>query len=126
MSVQQQLEAASKGLLMMSESDYPFQYVHADATVVTNTLLQQWSGQQADAPVQQVTVEYLFRNMVKAEPGSSREEEAATFRQLITVLKQELQEVTVYRIGQVQVDVFIVGISREGKIEGLQTRLIET
>jgi hypothetical protein len=44
----------------------------------------------------------------------------------VSVLKQELAGLKVYRVGSVQVDAYIIGKTADGKLGGLKTVLIET
>lgn len=58
----EKLKEASTGLLMMSESDYPFEVVQWEgAAPVTQEKILQLTGSQ-DLPVEVVDLDYLFRN----------------------------------------------------------------
>ena len=125
---QNKLQKASEGLLMMSESDYPFEYFSTPEQSLDKELIVKLSEKPEHTPVEIIEIEYLFRNMINTYPESGEAERntAALFKNLITVLKAELSQLKVYRIGGVQVDVFIAGINQEGTVSGLKTRLIET
>jgi hypothetical protein len=41
-------------------------------------------------------------------------------------VKNELSDITVYRVGEIQVHVFIIGINLQGTVSGMRTLLIET
>jgi hypothetical protein len=123
------LQSASSGLLVMSESDYPFEIVYwpeleAD---VTYKMLQE-SGKDVSTPIETITVEYLLRNMTKAEAGAGiqQQQTASRFVELQQLLNSSLENVKVYRVGTVQVDVFIIGKLDDGTYGGLKTKLIET
>ncbi|HKO99824.1 MAG TPA: nuclease A inhibitor family protein [Pyrinomonadaceae bacterium] len=108
------LQRASKGLLVMSESDYPFELV-------------QWSGET------QITPEYLCS--VSERPEGTRIDESDTktflgenerFQRLQDVIERNLADVKVYKIGTINIPVYIVGRSPEGNWLGVSTRLIQT
>lgn len=125
----QKIKAAAEGLLYISESDYPFELVHLKATsVALEQHLIRLSNHTIDAKVEQVTLEHFFRNMVKIYPDASSEQEmmALKYKNLQDVLLHELQVVTVYRVGEVQFDAFIIGKLPDGSYGGLRTKVVET
>lgn len=126
MSIQSNLENAANGLMMMSESDYPFEYFSTEDTVVNENLALKLAGQLQSMPVQTITLEHLLRNMTDPIQGSVTPQTAVRFQYLAAMLQHELQNLTVYRIGEVQVDVLIMGITMQGNVAGMRTKLIET
>jgi hypothetical protein len=98
----------------MSESDYPFELI-------------QWSGDTA------ITSEHLCN--VSERPAGTRIEEIDTkrflgenerFRKLQAVIESSLADVKVYKVGTIDIPVYIVGRSPEGNWLGVSTRLIQT
>ncbi len=115
-TIKEKLQNASEGLWMMSESDYEFTYFKADGNSINEELVLELAEKPPGTSVEKTDVDYLFRNMVKQDFG---------FVKLAEVLKSELNDLEVYRVGEVQVQVFIIG-KAEGRILGLKTLLIET
>ena len=112
--VLEELKNASNGLLVMSESDYPFELI-------------QWSGEA------EITSEYLWR--VSDRPEGTRIVETDTkiflggndqFRKLQAVIEDNLSDLKVYKVGTIDIPVYIVGRSPEGNWLGVSTRLIQT
>jgi hypothetical protein len=126
MSTQTQLETAANGLMMMSESDFPFEYFSTNEKQINNALILKLANKPAGTLIKQTTVDHLLRNMVNPASGSVNAATAKQFQTLASTLKQELTDLTVYRVGEVQVDVFITGLSLEGTVAGMRTMLIET
>ncbi|MFD2160879.1 nuclease A inhibitor family protein [Paradesertivirga mongoliensis] len=126
-STKTKLEKACLGVMMMSETDYPFEYFSLAEDDHNENNIFIYSN-RLNGPVEIISLEYLFRNMMKVYSDSSDEEEesAERFQNLMNVLNAELRSVKVYRIGIMKVEVYIAGISLEGVVEGLKTRLIET
>lgn len=125
------MKEASTGLLMPSESDYPFELFLAPA--VSNLplppqVLLSWLGRPADTPVETAELSYFFRNVTRDRPehGTAEKESVQRFRHLQQVLEQALQGVRVYRVGTIRVEALVLGRTREGQIAGLKTTLIET
>ncbi|MEK6281205.1 MAG: nuclease A inhibitor family protein [Acidobacteriota bacterium] len=109
-----ELKDASTGLLVMSESDYPFELI-------------EWSG---EIPT---TQEYLCG--VSERPVDTRIDETTTerflgeneqFQKLQAVIENNLADVKVYKVGTINIPVYIVGRSPEGNWLGVSTRLIQT
>jgi hypothetical protein len=98
----------------MSESDYPFELI-------------QWSGETP------ITSKYLCT--VSDRPEGTQIEETDTkhflgenerFRKLQAVIESNLADVKVYKVGAINIPVYIVGRSPEGQWLGVSTRLIQT
>ena len=126
MSIQNKLENAAGGLLMMSESDYPFEYINTSERQLSDALVLKLAQQPQGTSVTQTTIEHLLRNMTDPASGSVNLATAQRFQQLMATLKQELSHLTVYRVGDVQVAVFILGLAADGTVAGMRTMLIET
>jgi nuclease A inhibitor-like protein len=52
--------------------------------------------------------------------------DAAKFRKLISVLNETLADIRVYRIGEIEKDVIIVGKTKAGSWAGLKSKVVET
>ena len=71
-TTQDNLKLASSGLLMMSESDYPFTYFSAMEENLDEDVIKQISGKPQSA-IETIGVDYLFRNMIKVYPEASEQ-----------------------------------------------------
>jgi hypothetical protein len=124
-----ELKDASAGLMMMSESDYPFEIVQwKESTEPTDEHLRSVSGAESDAELERQRVDQFFRAAVQESDWKSEAELtlAKRFKRLIEVLKDNLHDLRVYRIGSRDIRVLIVGKSSQGTWLGLSTRVIET
>jgi hypothetical protein len=125
----QKVRAATDGLLFMSESDYPFEvFQWSETATITPDFLKSLSGLPADTPVETRTVDDLFKAAVKEYEGQSEQgrSTAARFRNLVTLIKDNLTEPVVYRLGTINIAVYIVGKTSSGEWIGLSTRVVET
>lgn len=124
------LEEASRGLLMPSESDYPFipfVWKQRAAATLTPARLLKLAGHTPDTPVAAVSLDEFFRNVARPQPwhDSAQAAQVRQFRRLVKVLEANLSDIRVYRVGTVHIDVYIVGkVGRD--LVGLATVLIET
>jgi Nuclease A inhibitor-like protein len=48
------------------------------------------------------------------------------FQHLVSVLKQNLSNIQVYRVGSIEIDAYILGVTPSGNWMGLSTQLVET
>ncbi|HKS29891.1 MAG TPA: nuclease A inhibitor family protein [Pyrinomonadaceae bacterium] len=125
----EELKKASEGLMFMSEADYPFEVVRLEGGAEpVEQRLRELSGAASDAPVESASLDELFRAAV-SEPEWKKGEELATarrFQSLVRLLKENLTDARAYRIGKVNMAVFILGKSAGGNWLGLSTRVVET
>jgi|SRR6476469_90995 len=125
-----QLKLACDGLLCMSESDYPFEvflWESLKAPLTKEKILQQ-TGHPQNTPIEVVKIDFFFR-AATTEQDWYGEEELATlkkYQDLVKILKQNLSNLEVYRIGEIEIDVYIVGQDSTGDLVGISTKVVET
>jgi hypothetical protein len=127
MTVIETLTQASQGLLMPSESDYPFEvFVWEDVELTPEKILELTNYPPATS-IEQVELDYFFRNVAGEKDWHDKiqKENVAKFQNLVQVIKDNLAEIRVYRIGTIEVNVYIVGKTNDG-VAGLATKVIET
>jgi hypothetical protein len=123
------LRRASEDLMMMSESDYPFEIISWDETKdITDDFLRRVAGRPSDAPVTVESMDSFFRPATAEHEGQGEEERRAAekYRQLLRALETALRDVKVYKVGMINIPVYIVGRAPSGRWLGLSTRVIET
>lgn len=128
-SIATQLQQASEGLLFLSETDAPFEVIHWPAQgELTPPKLLQLTGHPPDAPEELRTVDDFFAIATQEEDWHDAEERETVqrFRQLVSILKQNLSQLQVYRVGDRSIDAYIVGVTPDGDWAGLATKLVET
>lgn len=125
----EELKAATHGLLFMSESDYPFEVIKWEGTEeMSPEYLRKVAGQDANALVEERTIADFFR-VVAGEQEWKGEAELALakrYQSLVRLLEENLKGVKVYRLGEKNIGVYVVGRSEEGNWLGVNTRVVET
>jgi hypothetical protein len=120
---------ATDGLMMMSESDYPFvPFRWNTGTEITPESLRALAQESAASPVTEQNIDEFFR-AVTSEPdwkGADDLKLARRYQSLVRLLKENLAELKVYRVGAVNISVYIIGRSNNGTWLGLSTKVIET
>ncbi|HEY9302532.1 MAG TPA: nuclease A inhibitor family protein [Phormidium sp.] len=124
-----QLKLASDGLQCMSESDYPFEVFQWEGQepVTAQTVIQQ-TGHTPNTQVEVVQLDEFFRNATQEQDWHNDEEKEVVkrYQSLVETLKQSLSDIQVYRLGTVEIDVYIVGKTPSGNLAGLSTKVVET
>jgi hypothetical protein len=124
----QKLQAASHSLLMMSESDFPFEVVLWEGVApITKEKVLQLAGAPSQS-IEVVELDNFFHNCIQVKDwyGEEEKQEVSKFQKLVKTLKTYLSNISVYRLGTIDIDVLILGNTQSGDIVGLRTKLIET
>jgi len=126
----QALRKAVAGLLYRSESDEPLEVVcwpGNGSPLETGTLLG-LIHKPLNAPVNTISLEDFFRDLTTEKDWYNEKELAIMrrFRKLERLLRTRLSEIRVFRVGTVQVGIFIIGVTPEGNWLGVRTTSIET
>lgn len=123
-----ELREATRGLMHMSESDYPYEVFDWGASEPTPEFLRGLDGAAADAPVETRTPAQFFR-AATSEPDWKSSEElvvARKFKALVRLLEENLTDLKVYLVGTVNMPVYVAGRSAGGSWLGVSTRVVET
>ncbi|MDJ0797858.1 MAG: nuclease A inhibitor family protein [Calothrix sp. MO_167.B12] len=123
------LKNASDGLLWLSESDYPFETVlWSSMENLTNDKLLQKFKRSPDTLVEVRDIDRFFARATTESDWHDQSEkvEVEKYRQLVEILKTNLTDIKVYRVGEIEIDVYIIGKTPDGSIAGLSTMVVET
>lgn len=124
-----QIKTAAEGLVFMSESDYPLEPFLWEVTApVTPEKVRQQTQHSQDTPVQVVPVDNFFSVATTPEDwyGEEEKETVTRYQNLVNILKENLRNLQVYRLGKIEIDVYVVGETPTGNLAGLSTKVIET
>ncbi|MSU80342.1 MAG: hypothetical protein EXS16_19895 [Gemmataceae bacterium] len=113
------LKKACDGLLFTSETDAqlePFVWDAKDAP--TPKRLAEISARGDDPPIEKLTLAAFFRAVPKSDK--------AKFDALAKQLQEHLGDLEVHKVGEVNLAVFIIGKTNDGKWAGLRTEVVET
>lgn len=130
MSLVETLTKISDNLLMPSESDYPLEVFcwqgQAQEDLTTKKLLELASRSQ-ETPVEIVALDDFFRNVAQEKEwhDEAQKNNVSRFQALIKTLKENLRDLRVYRVGNINLDVYIVG-KTEDDLVGVSTKVVET
>src|SRR5215475_11078877 len=117
----------SEELLFQSETDAPITYYE-----LSLEKSQQWPpstggqflqliGEASSTPVEKLAPEKFFKDLL---PGNEDHQDQVTaFRKYLT---EELKHLEGFRVGAIQIKIFVLGKDDSGKVVGLQTLSVET
>ncbi len=125
----QELTTACEGLLWFSEAEYPFQviYWHDLESWNLDTLLEQ-ENVPADTKVEIQDLLTFFDSAITEQEWHNELEKAEVkrYQALINVLNSNLHNIQVYLLGEIEIDVYILGMVNENAIAGLMTKVVAT
>jgi hypothetical protein len=128
-SLARQIRKIAEGLYYISETDAevsPFTGTRADAATKENLLRQ--TGNKPDAPVEEREFAAFFTRLTKIEDwfGDEEKHSAAKFARLKELLESNLKDLKVFKVGRIEIDVYVVGLDSENRLAGIKTKAVET
>jgi hypothetical protein len=125
-----ELTTAAEGLRYVSEADHPFDFVsypNAPADALTPQRVAEIVGKPG-APVEEVPLERFFAGMIEsADPADAATQALVPrFRALRELLRRRMPDVRVFRVGQVEMECYLLGTVQSGGVAGLHTQALET
>jgi hypothetical protein len=121
------LKQATVDLVWTSESDYPFEVITWNkGTELTPSAL--FKDSTVDKSIETITLTDFFAPALEPEDWYGAEELASVdrYQQLVNTIEANLSEVKVFRIGEIEIEVYIVGKTADGDLVGLKTQVVET
>jgi hypothetical protein len=125
------LQEATQGLSFQSETDAPVEAFALEGTrdrkISTEAVLEAM-GHDARTPVKTLSLERFFEPATEAQDWHNAEERETVqrFRRLVQTLKENLADIQVFKVGEVESDVYVVGKMASGELAGVKTRVVET
>jgi hypothetical protein len=128
-----ELKKLTKDLQFQSESDYPVEPLLIPAKgkaslsaqdVVEFTKQDTSSG----ATVKELDFDQFFSAATEEQDWQSPEEREVVerFQTLVKTLKENLTDIKVYRVGDTEADVYVLGRTASGDFAGVSTKVVET
>ena len=123
------LQQASAGLLWLSEADYPWEVVYWQqiSELTPETLLQQ-INYDSTSKIETKTLEQVFAVATAEQDwhNEAEKQEVESYQSLVNLLDHYLDNIQVYRVGEVEIELYVLGQTKHQAIAGLKTKIIET
>ncbi len=123
-----QLKQASEDLLWLSESDYPFKTVYWENVDDIEEKLLEVTNSIGHTMLQVRELDKFFLRVTEEQDWYEDEEmaECKRYQELVKLLKTHLTDIKVYRVGEVEINCYILGKTEFGSVAGLSTISVET
>lgn len=130
-TILEKIKSVSEGLYFRSETTYPFKTFAIEGigpNKLTAQKLLEVKKHHKNTPIKVVEVDDFFRIATKNESWHNEEEkeEVENFKKLVKVLKENLKDMKVFRVGKIEIDVYIIGKAVTGDYAGVATKVVET
>ncbi|CAN5570484.1 nuclease A inhibitor family protein [soil metagenome] len=121
-----EIEAACEGLNFMSETDAPVLPFVGHTAAGEPILLQ--PGACAEEPMEEAAFDAFFGRLtqIKDYYGEPEKAMAQKFLELKRLLEENLSDLKVFRIGRTAIDIYAVGVGKDGRVMGVATKAVET
>jgi hypothetical protein len=121
-----ELKRLTEGLSYMSESDFPLKPLYVEGAGRKSLKPSDLPG--ARKPVKPTDFDSFFGTATAEEDwhGTEEKESVRRYRELVAYLKENLSDLKVYKAGKVEMDVYVVGRTKEGDFAGVTTKVVET
>lgn len=124
-----QIKKATSGLYYSSETDAEVKLFAGEKTdEVTSVDLLNQIKFSADTPVALVDFEEFFSRLTAIQTwfGDEEKQTAAKFAALHDLLKNNLTNLNVFKVGSIEIDIYAVGLDAKGILTGIKTKAVET
>lgn len=125
----QELKTAIKDLLWFSEAEYPFKifYQRSANNFNQKTLLQHYNYPlETRITIQKFNSFFASVVVTEAWHNESEKAEIKRYQYLMNLMTENLSNIKVYLLGEVEIDVYILGETKHKAIAGITTKTVST
>jgi hypothetical protein len=125
----EQIKIAVRGLYYISETDALIQpFVGKQAKAVSKQEILSQTKKAADSTIEEKDFAGFFARLTEIQDwfGDEEREIAQKFVQLKELLEKNLRDLKVFRIGKIQLDVYVIGLDAKDNLSGIETKAVET
>ncbi|MEM1171812.1 MAG: nuclease A inhibitor family protein [Cyanobacteria bacterium P01_H01_bin.35] len=127
----ERLHEAAKDLLWTSESDYPFEaliWEFGEKILLDNEVLLKITKHSLDTPIKVIEFDSFFQGLITHKDWHNSEDAdtVTRYQELVRIMKQYLSDLKIYKVGKIEINVYIIGKTDTGDYAGLATVSIET
>ena len=130
-SLKEQIENLSADLMYPSESDEKIGYFEIEHSVeqkLAMTDFRMYNGIKPETVITEISFDDFFKPLIKIEDwfGDDEKKWAEDSLKLKNLLSEKAKDFQGFKVGSIEIDVFIFGKAEECKWIGLKTKVIET
>jgi Nuclease A inhibitor-like protein len=122
------LQQATADLVWMSESDYPFEVITWERGIEMNPTALFPEVNSDEISIETVTLTDFFAPAIAIEDWYESAELAQVdrYKELLQTIESNLTDVQVFRVGEMNITIYIIGKTAAGDLIGLKTQAVET
>jgi Nuclease A inhibitor-like protein len=123
------LTNACRGLTFISETDAEIDPVFGGQTdSSSNAAMLAAVGAPDKKPIEEADPDRFFSRLTTHEEWFDAREKinANGFAKLESILRTELRDLKILRLGKIMIDIYMIGIDTDGNVAGAKTKAIET
>jgi hypothetical protein len=126
------LKKAVENLFYISETDAPFEaFVWKTETPIneiTADKVLKLAGESPNAKVTEKSMEEFFKQPTELQDwfGDEEKSQVEKYLKLKELFATKLKNARVFKVGEPQINVYIVGTSDDGNLAGVKTKAVET
>lgn len=127
--LEKRIEKACRGLTYMSETDAPVEpFFDGKTDRLAREEILKATGIDPKSPVEETDVGTFFGRLTAIQDWyeAGQKKNARRFASLEKLLREELSDLRVFRIGKIRVAIYVVGLDHEGTLAGVKTMAVET
>lgn len=127
--LKEKIKKACEGLYYISETDAEISpFAGRKAAAVTKEEILSQTKSPSDAFVEERNFDELFTRLTEIQDwfGDEEKQTAQKFADLRDLLKNNLRDLKVFKVGKIELDVYIVGLDAESNLIGIKTKAVET
>jgi len=117
------------GLSYTSEIDAAIEAFIGDKTTsLTKVEILNQTKSAADTPVVEIVFTKFFSHLTEIQDwyGEEETEIAQKFARLKEFLEQNLKDLKVFKVGQIELEIYVVGLDGKNNLAGTKTKAVET
>ena len=130
-SLKEQVETLTINLRYPSESDEKIEYFemeHSTHEKLAMTDFRMFNGIKPETTITAISFDDFFKPLIKVEDWFGKEEKkwAEDSLTLKNLLAEKAKDFQIFRVGSIEIDVYVFGKAEECKWVGLKTKVVET
>lgn len=128
-SLVEKIRNAAEGLYYISETDAEIEVFEGkQAAAITKEEVLSQAGDSSDKAVSEKNFSDFFAPLTEMQDWFGDEEKASAqkFAVLKDLLEKNLRDLKAFKVGKIQLDIYVVGLDANGKLLGIKTKAVET
>lgn len=125
----EQIKSYAAGLYYISETDaeiLPFIGEHTES--VSKEVILNQTKNKPDELIGEKKIDEFFSRLTEIQDwfGDEEKKTAEKYLSLRKLLEKNLRDLKVFKVGKIQLDIYVVGIDAENRLLGIKTKAVET